>query len=151
MFVRFRQTPRRLQLSLVETRRVDGRVHHEHIASLGALRHPPESADRVEFWRRLFQRLGRLGNRLDGATQREILIAVHARVPMPTLDEQRALRLEHAKQHETAWRLSQVHIEGIVESNRALATARRKGSTRVNHSLPWPAKNSKQPKTAASG
>jgi hypothetical protein len=146
MFVRFRSTPRRLQLSLVERHRVDGRVvHHEHIASLGALRHPPESTDRVEFWRRLFQRLGRLGNRLDGATQGEILTAVHARVPMPTTDEVQAVRLEHAKQHETAWRLGQVHTEGIVESNRALRDGAAK---RVAEGEPLLAMASEELKTA---
>jgi hypothetical protein len=120
MFVRFRRTPRRLQLSLVETRRVDGRVHHEHVASLGALRDPAEAADRVEFWQRLFDRLGRLDNRLDGAQQTTILDAIHSRVPMPTQEERQAVRLEYAKQHEIAWRLSHVHTEGIVESNKAL-------------------------------
>ena len=32
MFVRFRQSARRLQLSLVETRRDGSKVRHEHIA-----------------------------------------------------------------------------------------------------------------------
>jgi hypothetical protein len=31
MFPRFRQTRHRLQVSLVETRRETGKVHHEHI------------------------------------------------------------------------------------------------------------------------
>jgi hypothetical protein len=120
MFVRFRSTPTRLQLSLIETRREAGKVRHEHLASLGALPYPPEVADRVEFWQRLFERLGRLGNRLAGEAQSDILAAIHARVPMPTTDEVRAVQLEHAKQHETAWRLSHIHTEGIVESSRAL-------------------------------
>ena len=33
MFVRFRETPERLQVSLVETRRSDGGVKYEHVAS----------------------------------------------------------------------------------------------------------------------
>jgi hypothetical protein len=37
MFVRFRQTAQRLQASLVETRRIDGKVRHEHIAGLGSV------------------------------------------------------------------------------------------------------------------
>jgi|SRR5262244_2412646 len=37
MFVRFRDAGRRLQVSLVETRRADGKVRHEHIASLGSI------------------------------------------------------------------------------------------------------------------
>jgi len=38
MYVRFRQTKRRLQVSLVESRRTDGRVDQEHVASLGSVR-----------------------------------------------------------------------------------------------------------------
>jgi hypothetical protein len=37
MFVRFRETGRRLQCSLIETRRANGKVQHEHIGSLGAV------------------------------------------------------------------------------------------------------------------
>jgi hypothetical protein len=99
MFVRFRQSLRRLQLSLVETRREGGKVRHEHVASLGAIPTPLTVAGRVEFWQRLHQRLGRLSNRLDGEMQTKILGAVHARVPMPTVDEIHALNLEEAKQH----------------------------------------------------
>jgi hypothetical protein len=40
MFTRFRQAGHRLQVSLVETRRADGRVRHEHVASLGSIRDP---------------------------------------------------------------------------------------------------------------
>jgi hypothetical protein len=43
MFVRFRQA-RRLQVSLIETRRVAGKVQHEHVASLGAVDIPPSVA-----------------------------------------------------------------------------------------------------------
>jgi hypothetical protein len=41
MFVRFRGSPNRLQISIVETRRLNGRVRHEHIASLGSIERPP--------------------------------------------------------------------------------------------------------------
>jgi hypothetical protein len=120
MFVRFRQASRRLQLSLVETRREGGKVRQEHVVSLGAIATPQTVAGRVEYWRDLHQRLGRLSNRLDGEMQATILGAVHARVPMPTVEEIHALNLEEARQHEIALRLSQAHTEGIVESNRAL-------------------------------
>jgi hypothetical protein len=63
MFVRFRQTPRRLQLSLAETRRADGKVRHEHIAGLGAISRDPTVSEKAEFWKRLFERLERLANR----------------------------------------------------------------------------------------
>jgi hypothetical protein len=118
MFVRFRQSPRRLQLSLVETRREGGKVRHEHVASLGAVATPLSVAGRVELWQGLHQRLDRLSNRLDGETQAKILGAVHARVPMPTVDEVHALHLDEAKQHETAWRMRHVQTEGSVEENK---------------------------------
>lgn len=40
MFVRFRSSSRRLQVSLVETRRIDGKVRHEHVASFGSVIEP---------------------------------------------------------------------------------------------------------------
>jgi hypothetical protein len=72
MFVRFRQTKHRLQLSLVETRRIDGRVLHEHIASLGSIENPPTVRARTAFWQRLHERLAKLSNRIDPATQGRI-------------------------------------------------------------------------------
>ena len=126
MFVRFRQSSRRLQLSLVETRRDGGKVRHEHIASLGATAIPTTTADRIEFWTRLHQRLGRLANRLDSEMQAKILGAVHGRVPMPTTDEIHARNLEEAKQHEAGWRMRHVSTETILEKNRLrLKTAER--------------------------
>jgi hypothetical protein len=118
MFVRFRQSPRRLQLSLVETRRTDGKVRHEHIASLDAIAAPPTAAGRIQFWTRLHERLGRLSNRLNREAQAQVLGAVHARVPMPTVDEIHALNLEEAKQHEAAWHMRHIGTEAIVEENK---------------------------------
>ena len=37
MFVHFRETPYGLAMSLVETRRENGKVRHEHVASLGSI------------------------------------------------------------------------------------------------------------------
>jgi hypothetical protein len=65
MFVRFRGTKRKLQASLVETRRVDGHVRHEHIAQLGSVEIPQTVAARSAFWKRLHERLARLSNRID--------------------------------------------------------------------------------------
>jgi hypothetical protein len=64
MFTRFRETENRLQVSLVETRRVAGKVRHEHIAGLGAVGMPPSVADRLGFWRKVEARLAKLGNRV---------------------------------------------------------------------------------------
>src|SRR5690349_18951721 len=48
---------------------------------------PLTVAGRIEFWRRLHERLAGLSDRLDRRTQSMILDAVHARVPMATPDE----------------------------------------------------------------
>jgi len=106
------------QLSVIETRREGGKVRHEHVASLGSITAPPTVANRVEYWQALHQRLGRLTNRLDGEMQAKILGAVHARVPMPTVEEIHVLNLEEAKQHEVAWRMRHLSTEAIVEENK---------------------------------
>jgi hypothetical protein len=103
MFVRFRQTIRRLQCTLIETRRVAGKVRHEHIASLGSIEAPPSIADRVAFWAELHSRLFKLSNRVDANTQGRIFEQIHARIPMPTADEQRQLQKENAEADERFW------------------------------------------------
>lgn len=87
MFVRFRQTKRLLQVSLIETRRVDGRVRHEHIASLGSVPREATSFDRFEFWTKLGEPLGKLANRLDSDGQAAIVATIDARIPAPTREE----------------------------------------------------------------
>jgi hypothetical protein len=84
MFARFRMIGHRLQVSLAETRRADGKVRHEHIASLGSILEPMTTADRVAFWTRVHQRLAKLSNRIDAETAGKILGSIHARVPMVT-------------------------------------------------------------------
>jgi|SRR6516164_7652400 hypothetical protein len=111
MFVRFRQTKHRLQMSLVEPHRVDGRVRQEHVASLGSIEHSPSVEARQAFWRRLHERLARLSNRVDAETQArvradidaKVRAAAHARVPMVTLDEQHRLKIENAEADERFW------------------------------------------------
>ena len=44
MLVHFRETPYGLAMSLVETRRENGKVRHEHVASLGSIETPPSVA-----------------------------------------------------------------------------------------------------------
>ena len=103
MFTRFRQTQSRLQISLIETRRVDGKVRHEHVASLGSIILSPSVADRIAFWTRLHERLAKLSNRIVPEMQGKILGDIHARVPMVTPDEQRALQLENARTDAERW------------------------------------------------
>src|SRR5262249_52309650 len=90
MFVHFRETPYGLAMSLVENRRENNRICHEHVASLGSIETPPSVAARIEFWRGLHERLAQLSNRLDAETRGKVMVAVHARVPMVTPEEQRA-------------------------------------------------------------
>ena len=121
MFVRFRQAGHRLQASLIETRRLDGKVRHEHIASLGSIILPPSVADRITFWQRLHERLAKLSNRVDAETHGKVLGAVHARVPMVTADEQRALQLENAKADADFWDcLADMHA-GTAADHKGLA------------------------------
>jgi hypothetical protein len=96
MFVRFRETPYGLQVSLILTRREGGKARHEHIAGLGAITIPGSAADRIAFWRRLHDRLSALSNRIVDE-QSKILDAVDERIPMPTPDELRDVQLENAK------------------------------------------------------
>jgi hypothetical protein len=96
MFVRFRETPYGLQVSLIQTRREGGKARHEHIAGLGAITIPTSAADRIAFWRRLHDRLSALSNRIVDE-QSKILGAVDERIPMPTPDELRDVQLENAK------------------------------------------------------
>jgi hypothetical protein len=103
VFVRFRQTVTRLQMSLVETRRVDCNVRHEHVASLGSIAMPTTTSDRIAFWAGLHERLAKLSNRIGPEMQHKVMGDIHARVPMVTVDEQRALQLENAKLDARQW------------------------------------------------
>jgi hypothetical protein len=121
MFIRFRSSSHRLQASIVETRRLDGKVRHEHIAGLGSIEIPPTVALRIAFWKGLHQRLGRLSNRIDAETQARLLGAIHERVPMVTSDEQRALQRKNLEADERFWDGLHVMHAGTVEGTKALA------------------------------
>jgi hypothetical protein len=130
MFVRFRQSRSRLQASLIETRRTNGKVRNEHIASLGSVETPATVASRLAFWQRLHARLAKLSNRVDAATQGKILSDIHARIPMVTIGEQRALQLENAEADAKLWSALQNfgkdqvtgHREMAATAERAIAT-----------------------------
>ena len=103
MFIRFRSDGARLYVSLVRTRRVEGKVRQEHVASLGSITVSPSVADRIAFWARLHERLAKLSNRIDAAAQGKVMGDIHARVPIVTPDEQRDLQLENAKVDVDQW------------------------------------------------
>ena len=98
MLVRFRETAAGLQGSLVETRRIDGKVRYEHVASFGSVPASPSVADRIAFWRRVYETLAELADRIDAETQGKIISAVHSRIPIVTPNEQRALRVRQRPQ-----------------------------------------------------
>ena len=83
MFVRFRQTVRMLQASLVETRRSDGKVRHEHIGAIGSIRLTMSIADRQAFWLKATERLARVANRI-GPDMDKIVAALRECVPVVT-------------------------------------------------------------------
>jgi hypothetical protein len=133
MFVRFRAGSRRLALSLVETKRADDRVRvrHEHIGTLGSVDLPQTARGRVAFWTQLDRRLTALGNRLGSEDQAKIMDAVHARVPMPTIDEQREVKLENAKADERVWSalqdINEEQAQGQEQLSASAAAAAAKG------------------------
>jgi hypothetical protein len=83
MCVRFRKTPRRLQVSILKTSRKAGKVASEHVASLGSVTLPMTVRGRQAFWVYLWDRLATLSNRVGAA--------VHARIPMVLPDEAAAV------------------------------------------------------------
>ena len=121
MFVRFRQTPSRLQVSLAEGRRVGGTVRHEHIASLVSILVPATIADRVAYWRRLHERLAKLSNRIGADEQGKILGPIHARFPMVTIDELRTLQRENSEANEKFWAGLQGMNTELAEGHKELA------------------------------
>jgi hypothetical protein len=86
MHVRSRLHHRRLQISLIDTRRVDGKVRQEHVASLGSV--PPDMTvqDRQAFWTQVHPRLSRLDNRLGPDERARVMGELHEIVPMVPLD-----------------------------------------------------------------
>jgi hypothetical protein len=126
MHVRFRNRGERLLVSLVEVRRIDGKVRNEHVASFGSVPDPPSVDDRIAFWQRLHERLAKLANRVDAATQGKLLGAIHARIPMVIVDEQRDVQVRNAEADEQFWqRLHDMHAATVADHQQLIATAQR--------------------------
>jgi hypothetical protein len=134
MFVRFRQTASRLQVSIAETRRDGGTVRQDHVAALGSIATPLSPADRIAFWTKLHQRLAGLSNRIDGKAHGEILAAVHARVPMPAQDEQSTEQVEHARHDARQWHmLADMHASTAAEKRQFAASLTREAEEHEAH------------------
>ena len=126
MFVRFRTTARKLQVSLIATRRSAGNVRQEHIASLGTVPLAPSPFERLAFWTRLHERLVQLANRLDAEAQGTIFAAVHARIPIPTQDEHHAEQLDRARADARFWEgLHGLHTDRIEGGRELQETGKR--------------------------
>jgi hypothetical protein len=111
-------------VSLIETRRVGGKIRHEHIASLGSITLPLSIAHRIAFWRRVHERPARLANRIDVETQAKILGAIHAKVPMVTAAEQQSLKLKNAQADQRLWlSLRDMHEAAANDQQQLVANA----------------------------
>ena len=132
MFVRFQQQGRRLQPSLMQTRRVDGKVRSEHIASLGSVDADVSVRARIAFWAKLPERLARLANRVGPDEHGKIYGALHARIPMVTAEEQSAVQEENFKDDERFWEAMRDMGTASVEEHRALITRARDEDRRGN-------------------
>jgi hypothetical protein len=92
------------------------RCCHEHVA--GSI------ADRVAFWGALHQRLGKLSNRFSHETHGKLIGQIHARIPMPTVDEQRQLQKENAEADEQLWStLHDMNASTAADHKELVATA----------------------------
>jgi hypothetical protein len=86
----------------------------------------PTPADRLVFWTRLHERLATLANRIDRDAQGAILAALHARIPMPTPDDQRAVQRENAQADATIWEgLNGAYAAEIADTKALIATLTR--------------------------
>ena len=142
--------PYRLQVELVENRRVDGRVRQEHVADLGSVpgwllpefwagldpetvaKTKTEDWDtrsikaRMAFWDQAKPRLDHLANRLDPKTFRMV---IHQRIPWPMQTER---KIAEARSDFAFWKAAydgQIkHIEGyekvVAKANKEIAEAR---------------------------
>jgi hypothetical protein len=116
MFVRFRRQGNRLQASLAESGR---KVQTEHVGTLGSVDAGVSLRERVAFWARLPQRLAALDNRISADEHPAIIAALHARIPMVTMEDLRAVQEESFKDEEQFWDaihdLNASHVEGHKE------------------------------------
>lgn len=86
-------------------------------------------AERITFWQRLHERLAKLSNRIDATAQGKILGEVHARIPMVTADEQRALQLENAEADEKFWAtMHDMHADNVAGHKGLALKAERKAA-----------------------
>ena len=75
--------------------------------------------ERLAFWAKLPERFARLGNRVGPDDQAKFYPALHARIPMVTLDEQRAIQEANAEVDERFWETMRDMWTASVEEHKA--------------------------------
>lgn len=94
MFIRFRTQRNRLQASLVETRRVAGKVVAKHLGGLGSVDTDLSVGERRDFWDELPERLDRIGDWIGPDECEKICVMLGARIPMIMSEEPPFIRGE---------------------------------------------------------
>lgn len=127
MFVRFRRQANRLQASLIETRRAGEKIVAEHIGALGSVDAAVSVRERLAFWSKIPARLAKLGNRVSHDEHPKLYAALHARIPMVTPEEQRAIQEENATDDERFWNaLHDLNASDIEDQKQLIARAEAK-------------------------
>jgi hypothetical protein len=126
MHIRSRLHHRRLQISLIDTRRVEGKVRQQHVASLGSIPPGMTVQDRVKFWTQLHPRLSRLDNRLGPAERARIMGELYAVVPMVPINDAIAGKVDVARRNmDTSTRLRDMFQETVDNQKVMLAKLQR--------------------------
>jgi hypothetical protein len=74
----------------------------------------------MAFWRKLHQRLDALSNRIDAAQRGAIIAAIHARIPVPTLDDQQTVQLQRAREAARFWEMLAGSYADDIEGHKGL-------------------------------
>jgi hypothetical protein len=74
----------------------------------------------MAFWTKLHQRLDALSNQVDATQRGAILAAIHARIPMPTLDDQQTVQLERAQEDARFWEMLEGSYADDIEGHKGL-------------------------------
>src|SRR5262249_20428346 len=87
---------------------------------------PASVAGRIAFWQRANDRLGKLSNRIAPALQGKVRGELHARIPMVTPAEQRALQLANAEADAEFWTgVQDLHASKAADQKALVATVQR--------------------------
>jgi len=135
--------PYRIQVQLVENRRVEGRIKQEHVAQLGsieghllpaffegvsteiagAMKSPGwERASiraRAAFWKGCNAKMKQLSNRI-GPELKALRMAIHGRIPWPMDPERKRLELLDAEADEQLFRSLHGQTTAMVEANKRI-------------------------------